>query len=216
MGLVLKVNPQLHCCYQNQSIKHTHRKILSKIFLLFRKKRKYAKAFIPKNGLIKKTLATVVYYDNICNIIVKVRDRFIQNPALQFPAVLHTVSLLSKQMFSNMLPNINVTKRHNSVSIQQVRSYVHSIKTENQIDWLKKNSMRKKLSKNTSDSCCRTNKAGIQNQLFAEEEFWPQNYNFSSKKSFWHQGKVVSRKRQGQADLGQNKLKRYTGEHLPI
>ena len=32
-----------------------------------------------------------------------------------------------KQMFSNMLPNINVTKRHNSVSIQQVRSYVHPI-----------------------------------------------------------------------------------------
>jgi len=25
--------------------------------------------------------------------------------------------------------------------------------------------------KNTSDRCCRTNKAGIQNQLFAEEEF---------------------------------------------
>ena len=70
-----------------------------------------------------------------------------------------------------MLPNINVTKRHNSVCIQQVRSYVHPIKTENQIDWLKKNSMRKKLSTNTSDRCCRTNKAGIQNQLFAEEEF---------------------------------------------
>ena len=27
VGLVLKVNPQLHCCYQTQSIKHTHRKI---------------------------------------------------------------------------------------------------------------------------------------------------------------------------------------------
>ena len=121
-----------------------------------------------------------------------------------------------KQMFSNMLPNINVKKRHNYVSIQQVRSYIHSIKTENQIDWLKKNSMRKKLSKNTSDRCCRTNKAGIRNQLFAEEEFWPQNYNFSSKKSFLHQKKVVSRKRQGQADLEQNKLKRYTGEFLPI
>ena len=26
-----------------------------------------------------------------------------------------------------MLPNINVTKHHNSVSIQQVRSYVHPI-----------------------------------------------------------------------------------------
>jgi len=37
-----------------------------------------------------------------------------------------------------MLPDINVTKRHNSVSIQQVRSYVHPIKTENQLDWLKR------------------------------------------------------------------------------
>ena len=120
-----------------------------------------------------------------------------------------------KPMFSNMLPNINVTKRHNSVSIQQVRSYVHSIKTENQMDWLKRIRWGRNC-QNTSDRCCRTNKAGIQNQLFAEEEFWPQNYNFSSKKSFLHQGKVVSRKRQGQADLGQNKLKRYTGEHLPI
>ena len=27
VGLVLKVNPQLHCCYQTQSIKHTHQKI---------------------------------------------------------------------------------------------------------------------------------------------------------------------------------------------
>ena len=81
---------------------------------------------------------------------------------------------------------------------------------------VKKNSMRKKLSKNTSDRCCRTNKAGIQNKLFAEEEFWPQNYNFSSKKSFLHQDKIVSRKRQGQADWEQNKLKRYTGEYLPI
>ena len=37
-----------------------------------------------------------------------------------------------------MLPDINVTKRHNSVSTQQVRSYVHPIKTENQLDWFKK------------------------------------------------------------------------------
>ena len=36
-----------------------------------------------------------------------------------------------------MLPDINVTKRHNSVSTQQVRSYVHPIKTENQLDWFK-------------------------------------------------------------------------------
>ena len=52
--LELKVNPQLHCCYQPQSIKHTHRKILSKMFLVFRKKRKHAEAFISKNSHITK------------------------------------------------------------------------------------------------------------------------------------------------------------------
>ena len=36
-----------------------------------------------------------------------------------------------------MLPDINITKRHNSVSTQQVRSYVHPIKTENQLDWFR-------------------------------------------------------------------------------
>ena len=141
------MNPQLHCCYQNQSIKHTHRKILSKIFLLFRKKRKYAKAFIPKNGLIKKTLATVVYYDNICNIIVKVRDRFIQNPALQFPAVLHTVSLLSK---TNVFEHASEHQRNETsqfcehTASTQLRTLYKNRKTKRLV---KKSSMRKKLSK---------------------------------------------------------------------
>ena len=121
--------------------------------------------------LQKKSLATVFYYDNICNTIIKSPGQIRSKPGVTVPRCTSHCLASIKQMFSNMLPNINVTKRHNSVSIQQVRSYVHSIKTENQIDWLKKNSMRKKLSKNTSDRCCRTNKAGIQNQLFAEEEF---------------------------------------------
>ena len=74
VGIVLKVNPQSHCCYQTQSIKHTLRKIsqYQRYFYLFRKKkrnanafttqkRKYAKAFISKNGCIaKKSLATVL------------------------------------------------------------------------------------------------------------------------------------------------------------
>ena len=73
-------------------------------------------------------------------------------------------------MFSNMLPNINVTKRHNSVSIQQVRSYVHP--TNQKTKWIGgKEFDEEETVKNTSDRCCRTNKAGIQNQLFAEEEF---------------------------------------------
>ena len=67
VGIVLKVNPQSHCCYQTQSIKHTHRKIsqYQRYFYLFRRKkrhahafttqkRKYAKAFTSKNGHITK------------------------------------------------------------------------------------------------------------------------------------------------------------------
>jgi len=102
VGLVLKVNPQLHCCYQNQSIKHTHRKILSKIFLLFRKKRKYAKAFIPKNGLIKKTLATVVYYDNICNIIVKSPGQIHSKPGVTVPrCTSHCLASIKTNVFEH-------------------------------------------------------------------------------------------------------------------
>ena len=73
VGLVLKVNPQLHCCYQTQSIKHTHRKILSKMFLVFRKKRKHAKASTSKNGHITKKSPWLqcFIYDNICNTIIK-------------------------------------------------------------------------------------------------------------------------------------------------
>ena len=67
VGIVLKVNPQSHCCYQTQSIKHTHRKIsqYQRYFYLFRKKEmrmhlllkseKYAKAFTSKNGCIAKS-----------------------------------------------------------------------------------------------------------------------------------------------------------------
>ena len=61
-----------------------------------------------------------------------------------------------------MLPNINVTKRHNSVSIQQVRSYVHPINQKTK--WIGgKGFDEEETVKNTSDRCCRTNKAGIQN-----------------------------------------------------
>ena len=41
VGIVLKVNPQSHCCYQTQSIKHTHRNIsqYQRYFYLFRRKK---------------------------------------------------------------------------------------------------------------------------------------------------------------------------------
>jgi len=69
VGIVLKVNPQSHCCYQTQSIKHTLRKISQyqdiSIYSEKKKKkrnahafttqkRKYAKALTSKNGCIAK------------------------------------------------------------------------------------------------------------------------------------------------------------------
>ena len=84
---------------------------------------------------------------------------------------------------------------HQRNKMSQFREYTTSTqlrtsyKDRKPIGLVKKDLIRKKLSKNTSDRCCRTNKAGIQNQLFAEEEFWPQNYNFSSKKRFLQTGK---------------------------
>ena len=50
VGIVLKVNPQSHCCYQTQSIKHTHRKIsqYQRYFYLFREKKKCACIYYSK------------------------------------------------------------------------------------------------------------------------------------------------------------------------
>ena len=116
-------------------------------------------------------MATVVYYDNICNIIVKVRDRFIQNPALQFPAVLHTVSLLSK---TNVFEHASEHQRNETsqfcehTASTQLRTFYKNRKPNGLV---KKGFDEEETVKNSSDRCCRTNKAGIQNQLFAEQEF---------------------------------------------
>ena len=58
VGLVLKVNPQLHCCYQTQSIKHTHRKIswCQRCFCYSGKKRKNAQTFTSKMAILPKVL----------------------------------------------------------------------------------------------------------------------------------------------------------------
>ena len=86
VGLVLKVNPQSHCCYQTQSIKHTHRKIFSKMFLVFRKKRKHAKAFTSKNGYTtKRSKLQCFIYDNICNNIIKSSGQIRSKPGVTVP-----------------------------------------------------------------------------------------------------------------------------------
>ena len=105
VGIVLKVNPQSHCCYQTQSIKHTLRKIsqYQRYFYLFRKKEMRMHLLLKsknvlrhffKNSYIAKSPQPQCYnYDDICNNIIKARDRFVQYSASQFPAVLHTASL---------------------------------------------------------------------------------------------------------------------------
>ena len=52
----------------------------------------------------------------------KVRGRFVQNPASQFPSVLHTVSLEGKK--EEILPNINVTSQILQVRLTE-EDYVH-------------------------------------------------------------------------------------------
>ena len=84
------------------------------------------------------------------------------------------------------------------------------------MDWLKKNSMRKKLSKILLTDVAEQIKPVYKTNCSRKKNFDRRIQTSVPKKVFCKQGKVVSRKRQGQADLGQNKLKRYTGEHLPI
>ena len=60
VGLVLKVNPQLHCCYQTQSIKHTHQKISHYQDISLTQEQK-CKGIYSKMSIRSKSLATVVY-----------------------------------------------------------------------------------------------------------------------------------------------------------
>ena len=92
-------------------------------------------AILPKSPWLQCFI-----YDNICNTIIKSPGQIRSKPGVTVPRCTSHCLASIKQMFSNMLPNINVTKRHNSVCIQQVRSYVHPIKTENQLnqlDWFR-------------------------------------------------------------------------------
>ena len=114
--------------------------------------------------------------------------------------------------FPNMLPDINVTKRHNSVSTQQVRSYEHPIKTENQLDWFKKICWGRNCQKILLTDVAEQIKPVYKTNCSRKKNFDRRIQTSVPKKVFCKQGKVSSRKRQGQADLGQNKLKRYTGE----
>ena len=68
----------------------------------------------------------------------KVRGRFVQNPASQFPAVLHTALLREKE---EILPNINVTSQILQVRLTE-EGYAHP-KIRKPIGLVKKDLMRK-------------------------------------------------------------------------
>ena len=89
-------------------------------------------------------------------------------------------------------------------------------KTENHMDWLKKNLMRKNCQKILLTDVAEQIKPVYKTNCSRKKNFDRIITTSVPKKVFAKQGKTFSCKRQGQADLGQNKLKRYTGEHLPI
>jgi len=150
----------------------------------------------------------VVYYDNICNIIVKVRDRFIQNPALQFPAVLHTVSLLSK---TNVFEHASEHQRNETsqfcehTASTQLRIFY---KTENQMDWLKKNLMRKNCQKILLTDVAEQIKPVYETNCSRKKNFDRRITTSVPKKFFASEESLFSRKRQGQADLEQKQVEK--------
>ena len=84
------------------------------------------------------------------------------------------------------------------------------------MDWLKKNLMRKNCQKILLTDVAEQIKPVYKTNCSRKKNFDRRITTSVPKKVFCKQGKTFSRKRQGQADLGQNKLKRYTGEYLPI
>ena len=82
------------------------------------------------------------------------------------------------------------------------------------MDWLKKNLMRKNCQKILLTDVAEQIKLVYKTNCLQKKNFDCRIQTSVPKKVFCKQRKIVSRKRQGQADLGQNKLKRYTGEHL--
>jgi len=102
-----------------------------------------------------------------------------------------------------MLPDINVTKRHNSVSTQQVRSYVHPIKTENQLDWFKRIWWGRNCQKILLTDVAEQIKPVYKTNCSRKKNFDRRTPTSVPKKVFANREKPFSRKRQGQADLGQ-------------
>ena len=107
-----------------------------------------------------------------------------------------------------MLPDINVTKRHNSVSTQQVRSYVHPIKTENQLDWFKRIWWGRNCQKILLTDVAEQIKPVYKTNCSRKKNFDRRNPTSVPKKVFANRENPFSRKRQGQADLGQKQVEK--------
>ena len=92
------MNSLSHRCFQTQSIQQPIKNIRLKRYF-FSPRGKNAKAFIQKNSIRTKSLAIVFFYDSTLQQCRKVSLGIITHSASQFPAVLHTASLFSQNLF---------------------------------------------------------------------------------------------------------------------
>ena len=91
-----------------------------------------------------------------------------------------------------------------------------SYKNRNQLDWFRGSDEEETVKKILLTDVAEQIKPVYKTNCSRKKNFDRRTPTSVPKRVFCKQGKVFSRKRQGQADLGQNKLKRYTGEYLPI
>ena len=91
-----------------------------------------------------------------------------------------------------------------------------SYKSKNQMDWWKRIWWGRNCQKILLTDVAEQIKPVYKTNCSRKKNFDRRTPTSVPKKVFANREKPFSRKRQGQADLGQNKLKRYTGEHLPI
>jgi len=161
-------------------------------------------------------LATVVYHDNICNTIIKSPGQIRSKPGVTVPrCTSHCLASIKTNVFEHASEHQrNETSQFcEHTASTQLRIFY---KTENQMDWLKKNLMRKNCQKILLTDVAEQIKPVYETNCSRKKNFDRRITTSVPKKVFCIRKKVVSRKRQGQADLEQNKLKRYTGEFLPI
>ena len=94
------------------------------------------------------------------------------------------------------------------MSTQQVRSYEHPIKTENQLDWFKKICWGRNCQKILLTDVAEQIKPVYITNCSRKKNFDRRTPTSVPKKVFANREKPFSRKRQGQADLGQKQVEK--------